>query len=58
MSARPAVYCSCGRLLKITVRREGVIFRCPEHGIVWRYKVESPPDKQPPKGSGKDKLRS
>jgi hypothetical protein len=55
MSARSAVYCSCGRLLKITVRRDGAIFRCPEHGIVWRYKVKAEPDKAPRKGREDEK---
>jgi hypothetical protein len=35
----PRIYCSCGRLLKIKVRRDGVILQCPEHGVVWHYRV-------------------
>ncbi len=41
MSPRPAIYCRCGRLLMIKVRREGIILQCPEHGIVLRYKVDA-----------------
>ena len=33
----PHLCCSCGRPLKIQVRRGGVVFRCEEHGIVWRF---------------------
>ena len=58
MSPRPAIYCRCGRLLTITVRREGAVFRCPEHGIVWRYKVEAPLERPPRKGGRQDKKRS
>jgi hypothetical protein len=36
------IYCSCGRLLKIKVRRDGVTLQCPEHGVLWRYVVDKP----------------
>ncbi len=35
----PRVYCSCGKLLKIKVRRDGVVLQCPEHGVILRYTV-------------------
>jgi predicted RNA-binding Zn-ribbon protein involved in translation (DUF1610 family) len=41
----PRVYCSCGRLLKIRVRHDGVVLQCPEHGVIWRYQVGSKPDR-------------
>jgi hypothetical protein len=40
------VYCSCGRLLKIKVRREGVVLQCPEHGVIWHYQVGEAPRRE------------
>lgn len=40
--------CSCGRPLRIRVRRDGVVFRCEEHGIVWRFVVNVQASGKPP----------
>jgi hypothetical protein len=45
----PQIYCRCGKLLKIKVRREGVVLQCPEHGVVLRYVVGKEPPPKPDK---------
>jgi hypothetical protein len=37
---RRPIQCACGKRLLIRVAREGVILRCPEHGIQFRYEVD------------------
>ena len=51
----PRVYCNCGRLLKIRVRHDGVVLRCPVHGVIWRYEVGRRPNhgKKDESGSAK-----
>jgi hypothetical protein len=41
----PRVYCNCGRLLKIRVRHDGVVLRCPVHGVIRRYEVGRRPNR-------------
>lgn len=38
---RRPIQCACGKRLLIRVAREGVILRCPEHGIQFRYDVDA-----------------
>jgi predicted RNA-binding Zn-ribbon protein involved in translation (DUF1610 family) len=52
----PRVYCSCGRLLKIRVRRDGVVLQCPEHGVIWRYTVGDRPGRSKKDESPRAKL--
>ena len=48
----PRIFCRCGKPLKARVRRDSVVFECPDHGIVWRYIVNRPNnDKDKRRGS-------
>ena len=37
---RRPIQCACGKRLLIRVAREGVILRCPDHGVQFRYEVD------------------
>ena len=37
---RRPIQCACGKRLLIKVAREGVVLRCPEHGVQFRYEVD------------------
>lgn len=47
MTLKKVILCKCGRPLDLNITREGVIMRCSDHGVIFRYVVDC--DQPPPR---------